>query len=95
MEAPVGRCRGFCLEVVRLYVPWPSEWKGSATRPIPGTRGAARYGPPVRFYGVVSEQDVETVEIFAQREDAERFVAEVEDDDPELAALLRVEELEL
>ena len=49
----------------------------------------------MRFYGVVSEQDVETVEIFAERADAERFVAEVEDDDPDLAALLRVEELEL
>jgi hypothetical protein len=34
-------------------------------------------------------------EVFIRREDAERFVAEVRDDDPEVAAKLRVEERRL
>ena len=36
-----------------------------------------------------------TVELFVERADADAFVAEVERDDPELAALLRVEPIEL
>ena len=34
-------------------------------------------------------------EVFVQREDAERFIAEVHDDEPELASHLRIEEREL
>ena len=55
----------------------------------------ARYVPRVRVYGIVREQASETVELFVDRADAEAFVAEVESDDPELAALLRVEPIEL
>ncbi len=35
------------------------------------------------------------LEVFIRREDAERFIAEVRGDDPELAASLRIEEREL
>lgn len=49
----------------------------------------------MRVYGVVSEQARETVELFVELDDAEAFVAEVETDDPELAALLHVEAIEL
>ena len=55
----------------------------------------ARYVARVRVYGVVSEHASETVELFVDRTDADAFVAEVERDDPELAALLRVEPIEL
>ena len=34
----------------------------------------------------------DALEVFIRREDAERFVAEVRGDDPEMAAKLRVEE---
>jgi hypothetical protein len=37
----------------------------------------------------------EAVEVFIRREDAERFVQEVRDDEPELAELLSVEAIEL
>jgi hypothetical protein len=37
----------------------------------------------------------EALEAFIRREDAERFVKEVRGDEPEVAALLRVEEREL
>jgi hypothetical protein len=37
----------------------------------------------------------DAVENFLRREDAERFLAEVRGDDPELAAFLRVEERKL
>jgi hypothetical protein len=37
----------------------------------------------------------DSLEVFVRREDAERFIAEVRGDDPELAAKLRIEEREL
>jgi hypothetical protein len=37
----------------------------------------------------------DALEVFIRREDAERFVAEVPGDDPEVAAKLRIEEREL
>ena len=37
----------------------------------------------------------DSLEVFIRREDAERFVAEVRGDDPEMAAKLRLEEREL
>jgi hypothetical protein len=45
--------------------------------------------------GVVSSQTEETVELFPTPEQAEAFIADVETGEPELAALLRVEEIEL
>ena len=35
------------------------------------------------------------LEVFVRREDAERFIEEVRDDDPEIAAKLRIDEREL
>jgi hypothetical protein len=37
----------------------------------------------------------DSIEVFSRREDAERFIAEVRGDDPEVAAKLRIEEREL
>ena len=37
----------------------------------------------------------DAIETFVRREDAERFTAEVRGDDPEVAAVLRIEEREL
>jgi hypothetical protein len=37
----------------------------------------------------------DSIEVFIRREDAERFIAEVRGDEPELAAQLRIEEREL
>ena len=37
----------------------------------------------------------DALEVFIRREDAERFIAEVRGDDPEIAVKLRVEEREL
>ena len=37
----------------------------------------------------------DAVETFLRREDAERFIAEVRGDEPELASYLRIEEREL
>jgi hypothetical protein len=37
----------------------------------------------------------DSLEVFVHREDAERFIAEVRGDDPEMAAKLRIEEREL
>lgn len=47
-----------------------------------------------RFYRA-SEHASETVELFVRREEADAFIAEVDADDPELAALLRVEAIDL
>jgi hypothetical protein len=49
----------------------------------------------VRVWGVVDEQLGEAIEVFVRREDAERFLEEVEHDEPETAAKLRVEAIEL
>jgi hypothetical protein len=49
----------------------------------------------VKFYGVVSSQTETALELFLEREHAEEFVAEVAEDEPETAALLRVEAVEL
>jgi hypothetical protein len=37
----------------------------------------------------------DSIEVFVRREDAEQFIEEVRRDEPELAALLRIEEREL
>lgn len=37
----------------------------------------------------------DAIEVFLRREDAQRFIEEIEGDDPELAALLRIEQREL
>jgi hypothetical protein len=57
-------------------------------------RGPVRL-PPCSSTASSAPRARETVELFVEREDAEAFVAEVEDDDPELAVLLRVEVIEL
>jgi hypothetical protein len=49
----------------------------------------------VLFYGVVSAATEKVVEFFPTPEQAERFIAEVDQDEPETAALLRVEPVEL
>ncbi len=50
----------------------------------------------MRVFAVVSDETPEkAIELFVRREDAERFLAEVRDDDPELAEPLRVQEIEL
>jgi hypothetical protein len=51
--------------------------------------------PSVRFYGMVDETGEQTIELFARKEDAERFLADVRGDDPELADTLRLELVEL
>ena len=48
----------------------------------------------MRFFGVVSSQTEVALELFVERERAEAFVVEVEADEPETAALLRVEAVE-
>jgi hypothetical protein len=45
----------------------------------------------VIFFGVVSSQTEKALELFLERAQAEAFIAEVEQDEPETAALLRVE----
>jgi hypothetical protein len=37
----------------------------------------------------------DAIEVFLRREDAQRFIEEIEGDDPELAELLRIEQREL
>ena len=37
----------------------------------------------------------DAIDVFLRREDAQRFIEEVDGDDPELAALLRIKEREL
>ena len=44
-----------------------------------------------RFKGTPDD----AVEVFVRREDAERFIAEVRGDDPDVTAKLRIEEREL
>ena len=52
-------------------------------------------------YAVVSEKLSptsplgEAIDVFVQREDAERFIEEVRGDDPDLASYLRIDEREL
>ncbi len=46
-------------------------------------------------YAVVSVETEKAVDTFVRREDAERFLAEVRADDPELADRLRLEPIEL
>jgi hypothetical protein len=46
-------------------------------------------------FAVVSAQTAEALELFVCSDDAERFVGEVRDDDPELDDSLRVERIEL
>jgi len=46
------------------------------------------------FYGVVNKETESVVEFFLEREQAEAFIAEVEQDEPEMAALMRIEEIE-
>lgn len=47
----------------------------------------------MRFFGVVSADTEQVVEFFPDRDQAEAFIAEVEEDEPETAALLRVEQV--
>lgn len=44
----------------------------------------------MRFYGVVSDEVQEIVEFFARREDAETFIEECLDDEPQWASVLWV-----
>jgi hypothetical protein len=37
----------------------------------------------------------DSIDVFVRRQDAERFIAEIRGDDPELAKALRIEEREL
>ncbi len=46
-------------------------------------------------YAVVSAETEKAVDTFVRREDAERFLADVQRDDPELADRLRLEPVEL
>ena len=46
-------------------------------------------------YGVLSPQTGKAVELFVRREDAEAMIEDVRADEPELAALLGVEPVEL
>jgi hypothetical protein len=48
----------------------------------------------VVIYGVISAVIEKPVDLVPRREEAEAFIAEVEADDPELAAQLRVERIE-
>jgi len=48
----------------------------------------------VTFYGVLSANTEQAVDLFRDREQAEAFIAEVEQDEPETAALLSVVALE-
>ena len=58
-------------------------------------------GVTMIVYAVVDETISPTsplgdaIEVFLRREDAQRFIEEIEGDDPELAELLRIEEREL
>jgi hypothetical protein len=56
---------------------------------------AGDYAPGVLFYGVVDARTEEAVELLLTREAAEAFIADVEGDEPDVAALLRIEEIEL
>ena len=47
------------------------------------------------FFGVVSSQTETAFELFLERERAEEFIAKVVQDEPETAALLRIEPVEL
>jgi hypothetical protein len=49
----------------------------------------------VLVYGVVSAVIEKSVDLLPTREGGEAWIAEVEADEPELAALLRVERIEL
>ena len=51
--------------------------------------------PSVFVYAVVSAVTEKAVELFLERERAEAFLADVERDEPETAALLRVGPVEL
>ena len=46
------------------------------------------------FFGVVSSKTESIVELFLERAQAEAFIAEVEQDEPETAALLNIETIE-
>ena len=49
----------------------------------------------VLVFGVISAMTEKSVDLLLTREEAEAFITEVEGDEPDLAALLRVEEIEL
>jgi uncharacterized protein with GYD domain len=48
----------------------------------------------VVFYGVVDSDGESVIEFFATRGEAEAFIAEVESDEPEMAATFRIEAVE-
>jgi hypothetical protein len=62
-----------------------------------GVRRRAASSSPQRmiFHGVVSFETESVTEFFLEREQAEGFIAEVEEDEPETAERLRVEPIEL
>jgi hypothetical protein len=55
----------------------------------------ATYARDVLFYGVVSAQTGKVVEFFLEREAAEAMIGYVREDEPVLAAELRVEAIKL
>jgi hypothetical protein len=60
----------------------------------PRRPGRRRAGVGMVFYGVVSAETERVIEFFLAPEEAEGFIAEVEGDEPETAAWLRVESVE-
>ncbi len=59
-------------------------------------RASTDYGLSVLVFAVVSAvAPEEAVDLFIREEDAERFVEEVRNEDPELAGLLSVDRVEL
>jgi hypothetical protein len=55
---------------------------------------ATRYMLGMVVYGVVDSRDEAVVEFFTDPEVAEMFIADIRGDEPEFAALLRVEGVE-
>jgi hypothetical protein len=60
-----------------------------------GTETMGQEVTEICFYGVVSSQTETALELFLEREQAEAFIAEVEEDQPELADELCIEEISL
>ena len=75
---------------IRLRV-W-NEVNGAEARLI---EAALPLEPNVRFWGVVDKRTEEAIDFYVRREDAERHLADVEADEPETAAQLRLEPIEL
>jgi hypothetical protein len=50
---------------------------------------------PMRVFGLVDLSLVEAIELYMRREDAERTLAELLQDEPEWRSLFRIEEIDL